>query len=336
MPLFLKLHAAGLLCPGARLRFETRCRIFLQPLITIFFDTPPLFGESCSTSRLSSRPSKSQEIILSLHSAQPLELWGKKLKQNTGIDGGLLTSCTAFAWGDTLAVRHIHIAAAARLSITQRAARRIQLLLNLRAAEQDRRKLLNPVEVTSALNTTAREHEANFEIIVSGTLPVAEQVRFFASADIAVMYHGSANVHAFWMPADSVFVEIQPGDSWHCANAYQRLPLVYILALAAVSTTSSPGSCPKDLVKTHKCGLPGGACPAYELEHTPLLTNHRWGYHRGRSRAVHVPRLVELVSAILQSYRSIPETPARLEVASTLSKLTSPACLGYARSFTHC
>jgi hypothetical protein len=325
LPAFLKLYALGLLCPSTQVRFSIRCSKFLRPLLGLFVNTSSPLGSICGE--------PAGDITLAFDTA-PVEYYGRKFYADTGIDGGLF-KCLPFSFNNSVDVRHVHVAAAQQLGVPPRTARPLTLLLNFRGSEQHKRRIRNQEAVSGTLMHVAHEYGSRFVVINSGTMTLTEQVRAFASADVIVMYHGSANIWAFWMPSDAVFVEIQPGSSWHCANAYNELQLIYILATADGLTTQ-PGSCPSDLVKRYRCGQPGGTCPGFELERQPPLRNHRWQYHRENSRNVSVLRLSQLTHAILQSYQNVREHPDRLSVSPALAQMTSSACLGKARSFERC
>mmetsp|Transcript_22635 Transcript_22635/g.37396 ORF Transcript_22635/g.37396 Transcript_22635/m.37396 type:complete len:382 (-) Transcript_22635:8-1153(-) len=326
LPVFLQLYARSLLCPRTQVRFAAPCGEIFPSMLSAYVNTSHRVERSCAAS----------DIVLR-YDETPVEYWGRDLKRKVRIDGGLL-KCDLFTFNRTLNLRQIHVFTAWRLGLPPRSARPLSLLLNLRGSEQRRRSMLNPNQVSSALHDLAHEYDTHFVSITSGAMKMIEQLRAFGSADVYVSYHGSANVAAFWLPADSVVVEIQPGDSWHCANAYFELQLIYILATTR-RLASLPGSCPPELVAKFRCGLPAGTCPAYELTRRPYpgspltLQNHRWGFHHTSSRNVSIPGLSKLTRAILESYRRIREHPDRLSVSPALARMTAAACMGKARNF---
>jgi capsular polysaccharide biosynthesis protein len=62
-----------------------------------------------------------------------------------------------------------------------------------------------------------------FELVVPGTLPVAEQIRLFANAEIVVAPHGAGNSNVAFCPPGALFLELVPASNacalyWMLAN----------------------------------------------------------------------------------------------------------------------
>jgi capsular polysaccharide biosynthesis protein len=69
----------------------------------------------------------------------------------------------------------------------------------------------------------ARLEALGFVCVTPGALPVAEQIRLFASADIVVAPHGAGNVNMAFCPPGAAFLELVPAGNasslyWMMAN----------------------------------------------------------------------------------------------------------------------
>ena len=270
------LHAEGLLHPEVRLRFVSNCSAGMSARIysALFIHTPEYGVARCDPSTHIIRLPWNDFFPASpgLREIRPynrsittkLHWWYGGLLNNCSlIDNDRITGSLLFS---------LHTAAAGRMQVLPRAARGnvLRVLFNQRSSG---RALSNPAHVLREITTFAHERHLSFQHIDSGEMTAAAQLAAFAGADIVVQYHGSANALSLFMPPDSIHVELQPGDGWHCGNAYTPLGFLYIL-----STTRSAGhagSCTPLLSAEHPgCGTRVGVPPTAYLEQAHPCTHH--------------------------------------------------------------
>ena len=308
VPAFALLRQAGMLHPTTVLLFESDCSKLLRDTYAVFFDEPPHFGVP-----LSKCPSNAARFTFDT----------RALEQPPG-----LLDCAAFDDARVHAgIRHLHQAAMLRLGLPARSSL-LNLLVNFRSWGRD---FTNKAAVLQALGAAANANDGTaFRAIDTGKHKITEQVRAFASADIGVLFHGAGISHVLWMRPDSLLIEVQPSNAWHCAGAFQQLPMTYVVSTTVNASrpgTCTPGRHPLNVTVTPT--LCSQKCPMFDVAPGHVTSTDLWHDTRSRSRAVNVSALSGFVHGTLKYwYSSVGQV--RLGDAPAVQQLPV-ACSGYAR-----
>lgn len=318
VPTIMMLRKRDMLHPSVRLIFESQCSKMVTAMYSVLFDAPPQFGVP-----LRNCPAR----------AARFEFDSRALEEPKG-----MLDCAGFAAraASGRSVRRLHRVASYRLGLPLRS--REEPLKLLYSARVKGRRLTNRELLEQALGAIASAYGATSKTVVAEQLPASEQMRAFASADIALAFHGATISHVLWMPPDSVFVEIQPSDVWHCAGAFQLLPLTYVIATSPRAST--PGTC----VPGRRRQSGGEVTPAvcaqkctmFDVASTASGHGDVWRNLRNDARAADVNALDKFVRGILEHHRM--SSLMRVAVARPLGLANAPvvlalrrACAGYAR-----